>query len=139
MTKSLGNSFVYEGDFLISRSGTIGVVAIVDKNINGFSYGSFMIKFTLKEGNIIDKNYVSFYLNSKMMQELMERNKIGAIQGNITIDTIKNFPLPLPPLPHQQAIALHISELRSRAKALQAEAAAEIAAAKAQVEEMLLG
>ena len=54
MRKDLGNAFVYEDDFLISRSGTLGVVALVTKDINGFAYGSFMIKFRLNKDTPIN-------------------------------------------------------------------------------------
>ncbi len=139
MRKELGNCFVQENDFLISRSGTTGVVAMVDKSVDGFAYGSFMIKFVLKENAPINKNFLSYYLNSEIMQIIVERNRIGAIQGNITIPTIRNFEIPLPPLSVQEEIALYISGIRSRAKALGEEAKNEIEKAKLLVEEMILG
>ncbi len=87
MRKDLGNAFVNEGDLLISRSGTVGVVSVVPKEAESYAFGSFMIKFCLNEE--INKNYVSAWLNSKIQQLFTEREKIGAIQGNITIGTIE--------------------------------------------------
>jgi len=83
MKKDLGNAFVKEGDLLISRSGTVGLVSVVPKDAGGFAFGSFMIKFCLDEK--INKYYVSVWLNTKLQNLLIERDKIGAIQGNITI------------------------------------------------------
>jgi type I restriction enzyme S subunit len=139
MQKELGNCFVYENDFLISRSGTTGVVAIVDKSVEGFAYGSFMIKFTLKEDAPINNTFLCYYLNCEVMQKIVERNRIGAIQGNITIPTIKNFEIPLPPLSIQTEIADHISGLRAAAKRLEAAAKAGLEQAKAEVERLILG
>ncbi len=139
MKKDIGNAIVYENDFLISRSGTIGVVARVGKEFNGFAYGSFMIKFCLKDDALIEKDYLSFFLNCGLMQKIIIRNKIGAIQGNITIPTIKNFEIPLPPLSIQNEIAEHIRGIRATAKALENEAKEILEQAKAEVERMILG
>ncbi|GHT25331.1 hypothetical protein FACS189430_11810 [Bacteroidia bacterium] len=139
MRKTLGNCFVKENDFLISRSGTIGIVSIVPKNIEGFAFGSFMIKFSLKEDFKIDKHFLSFYLNSSLLVKLIEREKIGAIQGNITIPTIKNFPLILPPLEKQKEIANRIQNIRNNANNLKINAKQKLHQAKAEIETMILG
>ncbi len=135
----LGNSFVKTNDFLISRSGTIGVVSIVPKNIDGFAFGSFMIKFNLKENSLLDRNFLSYYLNCKLLIELIEREKIGAVQGNITIPIIKSILVPIPPLPIQKEIADHITNIRQQAKTLQNEAKTAIEEAKRVVEAIILG
>lgn len=135
----LGNSFVKTNDFLISRSGTIGVVSIVPKHIDGFAFGSFMIKFNLKENSLLDRNFLSYYLNCKLLIELIEREKIGAVQGNITIPIIKSILVPIPPLPIQEEIADHITNIRQQAKTLQNEAKTAIEEAKRTVETMILG
>jgi len=137
--KDLGNAFVYEGDFLISRSGTLGVIAMVTKAINGFAYGSFMIKFRLKQDAPINRDFLSYFLNSETIQKIVARNKIGAIQGNITIPTIKNLQIPLPPLAIQTKIAVHITEIRNQAKKIELEATEIVEQAKARVEKMILG
>ena len=57
----MDSDYVNEGDFLISRSGTIGVVARVPKEADKFAFGSFMIRFRLKEDkNINPKSQFSF-------------------------------------------------------------------------------
>jgi restriction endonuclease S subunit len=139
MQKDIGNAFVYKDDFLISRSGTIGIVARVSKEFDGFAYGSFMIKFTLFENAPIDKDYLSYFLNCETMERIIRRNKIGAVQGNITIPTIRNLQIPLPPLEIQTEIANHIRNIRERAKILEIEAKEVIEKAKAEVEKMILG
>jgi restriction endonuclease S subunit len=101
--KSIGKCIVKEDDFLISRSGTIGIVAIVPKEANNFAFGSFMIKFSLD--NRINHKYVQYLLNLDTSQKIFQRNKIGAIQGNITIPVIKSFPIPVPPHQIQDKIA----------------------------------
>ncbi len=98
----IGRAFVHEGDMLISRSGSVGIVVVVPKEAEGFAFGSFMIRFTLNDK--INKQYVAAWLNSEASRKLIEREKIGAIQGNITIETIKNFDIPFPPLSVQKEV-----------------------------------
>ncbi|NOX46608.1 MAG: hypothetical protein GXO89_06480, partial [Chlorobi bacterium] len=135
----LGNCFVNTNDFLITRSGTIGIVAIVPKDINGFAFGSFMIKFRLSEIANLNKEYLSYYLNSILLIKIVERNKIGAIQGNITIPTIKSLPIILPPLDKQKEIAGHISGIREKAQKLKDQTAVALKAAYKEIEDILIG
>ncbi|MBS4236223.1 restriction endonuclease subunit S [Campylobacter vulpis] len=133
----LGECFVKEGDYLITRSGTVGVVAMVSAEYDGFAFGSFMIKFSLN-GSLVDKNFISYWLNSKISAIYFEKNKIGAVQGNITIPIIKNTIIPLPPLTEQKRIAKEISQRKTRAKALKQEAKELLESAKKEVEQIIL-
>lgn len=139
MLTKLGNCFVNEGDFLISRSGTLGVVAPVEKEIDGFAFGSFMIRFRLREDAPFDRMFISYFLNSSYTIKLIERNKIGAIQGNITIPTIKKLQLPLIPKNFQEQIVNHINEIRQEAARLEQAGSQIMNDAKAEVERMILG
>jgi type I restriction enzyme M protein len=134
----LGNSFVKTNDLLISRSGTIGVVAIVKKEINGFAFGSFMIKFNLKNETVLNREYLSYYLNCKLLIDLIERDKIGAIQGNITIPIIRSLIIPLPPLTKQKEIADHITSIRQQAQKLKDKTKEALAQANKEIENILL-
>lgn len=137
MKKELGNAFVNEEDLLISRSGTVGVVSVVPKEAKGYAFGSFMIKFCLNEK--VNKNYVSAWLNTKIQKLFTEREKIGAIQGNITIETIEKFKIPLPPLAVQNKIAEEVKKRMKKAEQLQKEAKEELEKAKQEVEKIILG
>ncbi len=112
--KEVGKAIVHEGDLLISRSGSVGIVVVVPKEAEGFAFGSFMIKFRLNEK--INKQYISAWLNSEASRKLIEREKIGAIQGNITIETIKNFDIPIPPLSVQNEVVKKIQEAYEQKK-----------------------
>lgn len=137
--KALGNCFVSTNDFLISRSGTIGVVAIVPKNIDGFAFGSFMIRFRLTSNAPINREFLSYYLNSVLLIKIIERNKIGAIQGNITIPTIKSLPIIKPDIDKQIEIAKYITEIRRQAQLLKDKTQEALAKASQEIEGILLG
>ena len=136
MEKQLKTSRVKKGEILISRSGTIGICSVVHEKYDGFAFGSFMIKFSVEE---IDKNYLCYVLNSNIGKMYFERNRIGTIQGNITIPTIKNIVIPVPPIEKQQEIAFQITKIRKNANDLKMQADEIVAKAKAEVESILLG
>jgi type I restriction enzyme S subunit len=137
MRNELGKAFVSSGDFLISRSGSIGIVAVVPPECNGFAFGSFMIRFAVvAEAN---KDYLAIWLNSLYARVLMRRDRIGAIQGNITIETIRNFPILLPDETVQKQIVAEVKRLREEARRLRWEAEEEWSSAKSQFEKKLLG
>jgi restriction endonuclease S subunit len=135
--KEIGNGFVYEGDILISRSGSVGIVAVVPKEADGFAFGSFMIKFCLN--NEINKEYVAIWLNNRLSHLFTEREKIGAIQGNITIPTIEDFRIPYPSFEIQNKIAEEVKARMQKAEQLQKEAKEELEKAKKEVEKIILG
>jgi restriction endonuclease S subunit len=136
MRKELGKAFVNEGDLLISRSGTVGIVSVIQKDADGYAFGSFMIKFCLSDE--INKEYISIWLNLKISKLLTEREKIGAIQGNITIPTIENFIIPPPPLSIQNKIAEEVKRRMQKAERLQKETKQLLEEAKEKVEKMIL-
>lgn len=91
------SNYVKEGDFLISRSGTIGIVAIVPKEADNFAFGSFMIRFRLDENKGINPDYISIFLNSIFGKQQITRSRTGGLQGNITISAIKDIKVLIPP------------------------------------------
>ncbi|TSC77649.1 MAG: type I restriction enzyme, S subunit [Parcubacteria group bacterium Gr01-1014_24] len=133
--KELGNAFVNEGDLLISRSGSVGIVSVVPKEAERFAFGSFMIKFCLNDK--IDRDFVSMWLNNKISQLFIKREKIGAIQGNITIETIENLQIPTPPLATQKKLAGEVKERLAQVKKISAEAQEEVEKAKDSVENLI--
>lgn len=115
----IGKAVVHENDLLISRSGSVGIVIVVPKKADGFAFGSFMIKFCLNDK--INKQYVATWLNGEASRKLIEREKIGAIQGNITIETIKNFDIPIPPISIQNEVVKKIQKAYEQKQIKEAE------------------
>lgn len=135
--KEIGNAFVNKGDILISRSGSVGIVAVVPKEADSFAFGSFMIKFCVN--NKINKDYVSIWLNNRIAQLFTQREKIGAIQGNITISTIESFKIPAPSLEIQNKIVSEVKKRVATAEKLKLETRNVVENAKKEVEKIILG
>ena len=136
--EALGNCFARRGDFLISRSGTLGITAMVNDEHDGFAFGSFMIRFRLSGGASVDGEYLCHFLNTSCARKMVRRQRIGSVQGNITISGIKSLLIPVPPLKKQREIAVRIGKIRAHAKRLRAEAAAVLEAAHDEVERIIL-
>jgi type I restriction enzyme M protein len=134
--KEIGNCYVKEGDFLISRSGTLGITAIVPKEADGFAYGSFMIRFNIRQSEL-NPFYLCIIMNSEVVKEQISRRRIGAIQGNITIPAIKSLSIPLPPLFIQEKIVNEVHNRKEKVKRLKKEAKELLEKAKREVEEFI--
>ncbi len=130
---TIGKAFVHQGDMLISRSGSVGIVVVVPKEADGFAFGSFMIRFVLNDK--INKQYIAAWLNSEASRKLIEREKIGAIQGNITIETIKNFDIPVPPLSIQKEVVERIQAAYEQKRKKEG----EVKAILASIDDFVLG
>ena len=136
--KALGGCFARRGDFLISRSGTLGVTAMVGDGHDGFAFGSFMIRFRIFPDAPVDGEYLCYFLNSSSARKMVEHKRIGAVQGNITIPSVKSLLVPIPPATKQRRIVARIGEIRARAKRLRAESAAAMKSAHDEVERIIL-
>src|SRR5699024_9722272 len=64
-------------------------------------------KFKPKEN--LDKSFLYYFLASKVKESL--RISLGAAQPNLSSTQIKNFKIPLPPLPEQRRIVSKLDGL----------------------------
>ncbi len=97
-----------------------------------------MIKFNLKSDTVFNKEFLSYYLNCKLLIDLIERDKIGAIQGNITIPIIRSLLVPVPPLDKQKEIADNITAIRQQAQKLKDKTKEALKKASEEIENILL-
>jgi restriction endonuclease S subunit len=135
--KQIGKAFVETGDLLMSRSGSVGIVACVPPDADGFAFGSYQIKFRLKAG-AADPKYIAYVLNSPLGMVQTQQQKTGAVQMNITIPGIKAIRVPIPDAGVQEHIVEAADNMRLKAAELQHEAEAVVTRAKVKVERMIL-
>ena len=101
-------------------------------------FAGYLIRFVLNT-NRINADYLFYYCNSKLYKYWVNTIQRPAVQANINAQEFRSMPIPLPPLAKQQEIADHISNLRQRAKGLQAEGNQILENAKKEVEQMIIG
>lgn len=125
-------------DFLISRSGSLGLVSIVTDQILGSILSSHIFRVRLKTDQVLPE-YLQAYLRSSLGQfQFFQRNN-GGVVPEITQGALKSIVVVIPPIEIQQEIAEHIRGIYQQAALLRQEAESILVQAKAQVEQMILG
>ncbi|MCY3972754.1 MAG: restriction endonuclease subunit S [Candidatus Dadabacteria bacterium] len=83
---------VKRGQILLTRSGTVGVVAFVSDTLDGKYLSDDVIRIEAQY-----PGYIYTYLKSKMGRLLVETNNYGAVISHIEPEHLKNIPVPNPP------------------------------------------
>ncbi len=105
---TLGRSQLKPGDFLITIAGSLGRVGYVPANAPEMNCNQ-AVAFVRLKPNVIDLNYLLFVFQyEQVTSRLLDNQKIGTI-GNLNLEQIRDFAVPLPPLPEQRRIAVLLS------------------------------
>ena len=92
------------GDLLISCSGTLGKILELPKGVEVGIINQALLKIRLDDKQILNSYFV-YLFNSPYMQKIILENTIGsAIQNIVSVKTLKQIQIPLPPLQTQQKI-----------------------------------
>lgn len=122
---------------LISRSGSLGLVNIVEPEIENSILSSHIFKVELKLEKIIPI-YLEAYLRSKVGQSEIFRNNNGGVIPEINQDALKSILITCPPLDKQKEIANHITGIRQQAQQLKDKTRELLKKASEKIEEILL-
>ena len=102
-----------KGDILLTRVGAgIGEAAIIDRDFPFAIYVSLTL-IKLVNNELINNRYILYWLNSPIgvMTSLKNIFGKGASQGNLNVNNVRTFLVPLPPLEEQKRIVAKIEEL----------------------------
>jgi len=107
-------------DILLTRVGAgIGEAAVIDKDIDFAFYVSLtLIKFPHE---LIDSRFILHFLNSAVgiKNAISFTTGKGSSQGNLNVNSVRPFLVPLPPLDEQKNIAEKVGELISLCEQLE--------------------
>lgn len=105
-----------EGDFLISRSGTVGR-AYVHRTKNGVcAYAGYLVRFILRD---IETSRFLFYITkSPYFEQWLRTSAIEATIGNVNGEKYANMLVPVPPNKEQIAIANFLERETAKIDAL---------------------
>ncbi len=128
---------VLEGDILICvRNGSrslIGKNAMIDRNAEGLAFGAFMSVFRSKHNE-----YLLHVFDTDIYNREIHIN-LGATINSINSSELKEFKIPLPPLPEQRAIANILSTWDTAIQSTQALIAKKEAEKKWLMQNLLTG
>ena len=134
--KMLKRSQLQNGDILFGIAGSIGKIAIFDKNIEA-NINQAIATLRFKED--INKLFIAYVLNSSIIKQQTARLQRPVAQPNLNTEELKSLKVPLPPIEIQNKIANYIQNLRDEAQVLKNEAIQIFEDAKKEVEKMILG
>ena len=98
-----------KGDIIFGRVGTIGKPQIVETDTPFCIFVS--LGFFRDHTNIIEKKYITYWMNSSFFFKQVDKNVKGSTIKNLNTNWLKLFYLPLPPLAEQKRIVAKIEEL----------------------------
>ena len=106
------------GDILYSRVGSkYGEAAIVNVD---FEFSVYVSVTLIRPKSILNNFYLKYYLNSPTIKEMAKKTIKSSGVPNLNVKDVRNFPIPIPPLPEQQKIVEKLDtafELIDQAKA----------------------
>ena len=100
--KTISRYTVQEGDIVISIVGTIGLVGIIGKSLNGANLTENCVKLTSLQG--VDKDFLYYFLKSSVGQQEIKKGTVGAVQAKLPIKNIQAIQLELPDIEMQLMI-----------------------------------
>lgn len=118
----LAKTRVRAGDVLLVRSGQPGTAAVVPSELDGVNAIDLLIATpnTAK----VDPSYLCFYFNSDGGKRMALGAQRGQVQKHLNVGSLKEAPIPIPPLTLQRSFARRITAietLKSRHRAALAE------------------
>ncbi len=102
---------IQSGDILISLTGNVGRVGVVEDVHLPAVINQRVARIVLKNKNIVQKQFFLYFLKSSYFIEKLIGAGHGAAQQNISTKDIENLEIPLPPLPEQLRIVKILDEV----------------------------
>ena len=96
------------GDVLVSKSGSLGVCAIVDVDTEFSIYESIIV---LQPSHCLDSRFLLSLLRHEATQNRMIGDRVGSTVGHLNLEVFRSLLIPLPLLPEQRSIATTLSDM----------------------------
>jgi type I restriction enzyme S subunit len=119
---NMANLLIHEGWVLITRSGTVGRVAIVTSQWDGWAASEHIFRVVPKTGSGCPAGYLAAFLGSPLGQLQLNRQIYGAVVDELTEDHIRSVRVPLPVTVSQKRRVQEIAGLAMKAAAARAAA-----------------
>lgn len=101
-----------KGDILFGRVCTMGKPQIIETDVPFCIFVS--LGFFREHTNLMNKEYISYWMQSPLFYKQVNENVKGAAQKNLNTGWLKDFFIPIPPIEEQQRIVDKINELMEK-------------------------
>jgi type I restriction enzyme S subunit len=103
------NHRLIDGDLLVTRSGSCGIVCVFREQTIPMIPGAFLIRFRLK--NYVNPEFVRLAMMTPTAQSSMATMAAGGVQKNLSGTNLKKLLLPFPSLEEQDKIVSHYNHV----------------------------
>jgi type I restriction enzyme S subunit len=104
------------GDILVSKSGSLGVCALVNTDIEFSIYESIIV---IQPKEDIDSKFLLWLMRDERTQTRMIGEKVGSTIGHLNIEIFRKLIIPIPSSEEQTAIATVLSDMDSELESLE--------------------
>ncbi|HWE54106.1 MAG TPA: restriction endonuclease subunit S, partial [Acidimicrobiales bacterium] len=119
---NMNSLLIREGWVLITRSGTVGRVAIVTSQWDGWAASEHVFRVVPRPKSPCPTGYLAAFLGSPIGQLQLNRQIYGAVVDELTEDHIRSIRVPLPVTRAQKRHVDEIADLAMKAAAARAAA-----------------
>ena len=109
--KDLFQYSLFEGDLVMSLTGNVGRVGILQKNMLPAALNQRVACLRVKSKKM-QLNYLFHLLNSNLFENAAIQSARGIAQLNMSTEWLKNYIIPLPPLSTQLAIVSELDKIK---------------------------
>ena len=101
------------GDIILSIVGTIGKVALVPNALDGANITQSSCRLR-PDRNLTDEGFLQHFLKAPQAVEQYDRKRMGTAVPRLNLADVRQFEIPLPPLPEQRRIVRKLDTLSAR-------------------------
>ncbi len=108
--KQIEKWIIHENWILITRSGTVGRVAITPELWDGWAASEHILRVIPKENSVCSAGYLYAYLSSPLGQAQLTAQIYGAVVDELTEDQVRAILIPVPETDDQLRLVNDIAE-----------------------------
>lgn len=120
--KNLKSLQIKRGWLLITRSGSVGRVAVVTDEWHNWAASEHIFRIVPKVSSPCPVGYLGAFLMSPLGQIQLNAHAYGAVVDELSVEHIRGIKIPVPSVPEQRELVDRIDELVKRSNGLRSNA-----------------
>ena len=130
---------VQEGDFIVSCSGTIGMIFQIPINAPKGIINQALLKLTINDAVVNPQYFYLYFSCDSFTRRIVDDTQGGAMKNLVGMDVFRNTPFPIPPMPEQKNISIALADITDLIANLEAIIAKKKAIKQGTMQELLTG
>ncbi|MFJ5777466.1 restriction endonuclease subunit S [Streptomyces sp. NPDC093094] len=115
--RTLPKYLLAEGDILVTRTGSVGRSALVTREQAGWLFHPNLIRLRLPSEGPVLAPYLAACLSAATAQDWIRARAVAAVIPSISMRTLGELPVPVPPVGEQRAIGATLAALDDQIRA----------------------